>query len=77
VLAHAIPVIPFAGYQRLRVGFGEVALKSQVDFPLETGVSIEFVVMIDGKRPTIDSVQFTAPRSDSTVSSIAAEIWVH
>jgi hypothetical protein len=54
-----------------------VALDAKVEFPIETGVSLEFIVIANGVRRTLDILQFTAQRTDSVVSSVAAEMHVH
>jgi hypothetical protein len=56
---------------------GDVALKAELEFPIETGVLFEFLVSKDGVERTIDDVRFTAPRTHDVITSVAAEIHVH
>ena len=62
--------------ERGQFSFGPVTLKSELSFPLETGVSLRFVVSKDGRMLGLERVSFTAPREDAAVVSVAAELYV-
>jgi hypothetical protein len=60
-----------------RFVLGEVGLKAELEFPIETGVLLEFVVSSGSDQQHVDTVEFTTPRTDSIVTSVSAEIHVH
>ena len=56
--------------------FGDVALRAEVAFPVETAIWLDYAVAQQGLTRQVDTVQFTAPRTESRVRSVAAEIHV-
>ena len=57
--------------------FGSLDVQSELAFPLENSIRLEYVVVGPNGQPfMLDSVRFTAPRSGSAIASIAAEIRV-
>jgi hypothetical protein len=54
--------------------FGSVALDTAVAFPLETGVSFDYLVATQGHTQRIQNIAFTAPRSNYAITSVNAEI---
>ena len=60
-----------------RFSFGSIAVKSELDFPLENSLRLEYhVTSADGRPFELDNVTFTAPRKGSAIASIAADIHV-
>ena len=57
--------------------FGPVAVKSELAFPLENSLRLEYYVIRPNGQPfQLDNVTFTAPRNGSAIVSIAADIRV-
>jgi hypothetical protein len=56
--------------------FGNVPLRTALEFPLETAVRIEFRVSTAAKERVIESIEFTAPRDNLVVTSVSAKIRV-
>jgi hypothetical protein len=59
-----------------KFSFGDVAVNTEIAFPLETGAVFEYEVRKDRAQRLIDNIKFTAPRTDSVVTSVSAEIYV-
>jgi hypothetical protein len=56
--------------------FGDVALKTELVFPLETAIWLEYAVEKQGVTRRVDTIRFTAPRKASIVTSVEAELHV-
>ncbi len=59
-----------------RFSLGSVVLNTEVAFPLETQVSWEYAVFTKSVARTVQDVAFTAPRSNSGVTAVVAEIQI-
>ena len=58
--------------------FGPLDVQSELAFPLENSIRLEYVVVGPSGQPfKLDNVRFTAPRNGAAIASIAADIRVH
>lgn len=56
--------------------FGDVALKTELVFPLETAIWLEYAVEKQGVTRQVETIRFTTPRTASIVTSVEAELHV-
>ena len=54
--------------------FGNLALDTEVRFPLETARRFEYLVTDRSGQLSVDGVTFVAPRAGGAVASVAASI---
>lgn len=59
-----------------RFSFGSVTLRNELEFPLEGSISIEYGIMKDGQSLRVIDANFSAPRRDSVITSIEANLLV-
>jgi len=58
--------------------FGAIDLKTEMAFPLETGLQLEYKVFAAGRERRIGDVAFTAPHNeDYSLRSVSAKIMVY
>ena len=58
--------------------FGTIDLKTEMAFPLETGLQLEYKVFASGRERRVGDVAFTAPRNeDYSLRSVSAKIMVY
>ena len=58
--------------------FGTIDLKTEMAFPLETGLQLEYQVFSGGRERRVGDVAFTAPRNDDySLRSVSAKITVY